>query len=440
MTPAGAAAEATGAGAAATETDVLVVGAGLAGLRCARVLDDAGLDVQVWEAGDAVGGRIRTDVVDGHRCDRGFQLLNPAYAAVRAWVDAPALGLQSFGAGVVAGTDEGRLLLGDPLRATRTLPSTLRHVAPRALDVLPLARWAAPLLRHPAGRHLAHHLTSGGDTDLRTALDRAGVHGLLRRVLDRFLSGVVLDDSGATSSAFALLLLRSFLTGVPGLPAQGMQALPEQLAAPLGARVRLAHRVERVGPAGPRGVLVEGPAGSVRARRVVVATDGVDAAGLTALEPVRTRGVVTTWFATDEPVGLRSATEARMLHVDAREVPAGPLVNTAVVSAAAPTYAPEGSHLVQGSALLRRGTAPATDGEIRRHAGLLLGVDTSSWRVVVRHEVEHALPAQPAPLAARRRQALDSGVVVCGDHRDTASIQGALVSGDRAARTVLADL
>ena len=77
--------------------DVVVVGAGLAGLQCARLLEQHGLDVVVLEASDGVGGRVRTDVVDGFRCDRGFQVLNPAYPELRRSVDVPALGLQKIG-------------------------------------------------------------------------------------------------------------------------------------------------------------------------------------------------------------------------------------------------------------------------------------------------------------------------------------------------------
>jgi DNA ligase-1 len=122
-----------------------------------------------------------------------------------------------------------------------------------------------------------------------------------------------------------------------------------------------------------------------------------------------------------------------LLHVDARRTPAGPLVNAAVVSRAAPSYAPPGRHLVQGSALLRDGHDADA---MRRHAGDLLGVDPSGWEVVARHEVPDALPAQPTPFSTARPVRHDD-LVVCGDHRDTGSIQGALVSGQRAADAVL---
>ena len=60
-------------------SDVLVVGAGISGLVAAVELKRRGFSVQVLEASDNVGGRIRTDVVDGFLLDRGFQVLLTAY-------------------------------------------------------------------------------------------------------------------------------------------------------------------------------------------------------------------------------------------------------------------------------------------------------------------------------------------------------------------------
>ncbi len=402
--------------------DVVVVGAGLAGLRCAQVLSSAGRDVVVLEASDGVGGRIRTDRIDGFLVDRGFQLLNPAYPAVRRWVDVDALGLQPFGAGVAARTETGLAVLGHPLRNPALIPSTLRVTGRRPQEVAALARWAAPLLRPRPGHELVDVLERRADVDRRTALDRAGVDGLLRRVVDRFFAGVLLEDDGSTADRFALLLTWMFVRGVPALPRDGMAALPAQLAAPLGDRIRLGQAVRRV-----TGTSVETDDGTWAAGRVVVATGAPEAAGLTGVPVPATKGVVTVWWATPD------APDTDLLHVDARATPTGPLVNTAVVSRAAPSYAPPGRSLVQGSALSQDGGD--TD-EMRRHAGDLLGVDPAGWEVVARHEVPHALPAQPVPFSTTR-PVRHGDVVVCGDHRDTGSIQGALVSGQRAAEALL---
>lgn len=412
------------------ETDVVVVGAGLAGLRCATELVAEGLDVVVLEASDDVGGRIRTERVDGFQVDRGFQLLNPAYPAVRRWVDTDALRLGTFEAGVAALTERRLLRLGHPLRAPGLLGATVRGVGGELGGVPGLLRWLRPLAHRPGRSHLAA-VTRRPDTTLAASLDEAGVSGTLRRVLEGFFAGVLLDDSGTTSAAYARLLTATFLAGNPGLPAAGMQAFPRQLAAPLGSRVRTSTPVREVRPTSG-GFTVTTDGGPTTCRRVVVATGQVEAAGLTGVPDRGTHGVVTHWYAAAE-----EPTTHRVLHVDARARPTGPLVNTAVVSHAAPTYAPPGWHLVQASALVGPGRPTPSEPAMRRHAAELLGADDfAAWGSVARHEVTHALPVQAAPLQVAQPVVLDDGVVVCGDHRDTASIQGALVSGHRAARHV----
>ena len=409
------------------EADVVVVGAGLAGLRCAGVLAEAGLEVVVLEAADAPGGRIRTDRVDGFLVDRGFQVLNPAYPAVRRWVDVDALQLQPFGAGVAAVTDERRTALGDPLRAPRLLAPSVRTALGAPKDVAALLRWAGPLLRPRRGTRLSQVVARRDDVDRATALDRRGVDGVVRRVLDQFLSGVVLEDDGSTADRYVLLLAWMFARGVPSLPTAGMQALPAQLARPLGDRLRLGHRAETVGATS-----VVTDQGTWLARRVVVATGAGEAHRLTGVPVPPTKGVTTLWWSAPE------APESALLHVDARRTPVGPLVNAAVVSRAAPSYAPAGRHLVEASALRGPGREP-DEATMRRHAGDLLGTDPTPWEVVARHDVRDALPAQPAPFSEQRPVEVGE-LLVCGDHRDTGSIQGALVSGQRAADAVLAGL
>ncbi|MDP9982502.1 phytoene dehydrogenase-like protein [Pseudarthrobacter oxydans] len=404
--------------------DVLVVGAGLAGLQCARELQAAGREVQVWEASDDVGGRIRTDRVDGFLVDRGFQVLNPAYPAVRRWVDVEALALQSFGAGLRVRRQDSLAVLAHPVREPGLILQTLRSglLHPRA--VAGLLRWAAPAF---AG----HRRHRGSDVPLRQALDRAGCAGELRRAVDQFLAGVLLEDEGSTSNDFALQLVRVFATGVPGLPRDGMQALPRQLADTLTTPVRTSTRVESINPDGDS-FLVTAADSRLRASHVVLAADPVNAARLAGGDVPAMKGVLTHWFAADT-----APSAVDMLHVDARAHPGGPLVNAAVISNAAPSYAPAGRHLIQTSALLGPGRPDPTDDDVRRHAADLFSASTAGWDLVARHEVRQALPLQPPPLRSGQPMGGLSGLVICGDHRETASINGALVSGHRAALAIL---
>jgi glycine/D-amino acid oxidase-like deaminating enzyme len=409
------------------DAEVLVIGAGLAGLRCAGMLARAGRDVRVWEASDAIGGRVRTDVIDGFRCDRGFQVLNPAYPELKRALDISALNLQPFGAGVAVRRATDAAVWVHPLRAPAKVPAMLAAGGLGPKDVLAVARWAAA-----AARPATLKRRDRTDTTLREALDRAGVAGELRRVVDRFLAGVLLEDTGATSNAFALLLVRMFVLGVPALPADGMQALPRELATGLEGRITLQRTVTGLRRDGASWRVTDGEQ-EIRAQHVVVATDPVTAGRLAGLEVPPMHGVVTDWWAADEvPSG------PPMLWVDGRAPAAGPVLNTAVISAAAPGYAPAGRHLIAASALLGRdGSAPA-EAVLRAHAADVLGADGARWEPVTRHVVARALPAQAPPLSVRRPVRTDAGPWVCGDHRDTASIQGALVSGRRAAEAILA--
>ncbi|QNE22045.1 FAD-dependent oxidoreductase [Kribbella qitaiheensis] len=396
-------------------TDVVVVGAGLAGLNCAVALEAKGLSVTVLEASDAVGGRVRTDLVDGFRCDRGFQLLNPGYPAVQRYVDVAALDLQPFAAGVAVAGHGRTAVVADPRRNPELIGRSLLSGYVRPAELARLAAWARP------GLGSVRRLLDRPDESLADSLDAAGVNGRLRtEILEPFLAGVLASNDGSTSAAFVRLLLRAFLLGTPSLPAAGMTALPEQLAARLHEPVRLGVPAISVG-AGPS---VQTSDLKLEARAVVVATD--PAAELVPLRRPRMKGLSTYWFATDE-----APRSDKLLVVAGNQD--GPIVNTTVISNAAPTYAPPGRHLVQATTLW---PTDAVESEVRIQLSRLYGQSAGAWDLVVRHDIPAALPEQPAPLAARQPVDLGNGLFVAGDHRDTASIQGALVSGRRAANAV----
>ncbi|GAB3127928.1 flavin monoamine oxidase family protein [Glaciibacter psychrotolerans] len=420
------------------DTDVIVIGAGLAGLQCARRAERSGHSVIVLESEATIGGRVRTDSVDGFLCDRGFQLLNPAYPAVRDWIDVPALGLQKFGVGVVVRTGETSTTLAHPLRHPRFALETLRsELTPRS-DLVALARWLGPTLLRPSrASHAAR------DQTLHESLDEAGLTGRFRRdVLDTFLAGVLADSTGTSSANYVRLLMRYFALGAPGLPRAGMQALPEQMAASLAEPVRLGAAARTVREA-PGGIEVTTDHETIRGRIAVVAVGPADVAELTDLPAPATHGLTTWWFrATDrpqaQPPGVLSGGPFLML--DATRPgggPAGSIWNAAVISDVAPSYAPPGETLVQATTLLDRPDGLAGEGDVRRDLERLYRTSTRHWEVLVHHVVPHALPAQPPPLGDRRPRWTGDRVLVTGDHRGTGSIQGALVAGDRAARAVI---
>jgi len=412
--------------------DVVVVGAGLAGLCAALPLVEAGLDVLVLEASDAVGGRVRTDRVDGLLLDRGFQLHNPAYPEAHRVLDQAALELRPMMAGLQVATGSRRYRLVDPLRETAAVAASLGSLlAPlgRSTDQI---RFAAYAWR--ASRETPARLRERPDVDAQSALQAAGIgHGLIDTVLRPFFTGVLGEDELATSRRFLDLVLRSMVRGTPSLPAAGMSALPEQLAGRLPAGcVHLGATVDQVSA---EAVRVGGH--TVRASAVVVATAAPSAAELLAGLDVPAMHALTTWYhLADTEAHLLTAGRSVVV-VDGQR--RGPVVNTAVLTHTAPSYASGGRVLVSSTALGIRGGA-ATEADLRGHLGLLYGTDTRGWEPVAHYPIAAALPALPVGRPLQRAVKVASGAYVCGDHRETPSIQGAMVSGRRAATAVLADL
>jgi phytoene dehydrogenase-like protein len=394
---------------------VYVVGAGLAGLRCARRLHERGVTATVLEAADAVGGRVRTDRVDGFLLDRGFQVLLTAYPEARSVLDYRELELHPFYPGALVWTGGRFVTVADPFR--RRLDGLRTLVAPVGGlgDKLKLAS-----LRRRVVAGSLEELFARPETSTSQALARDGFsEEMVDRLLRPLFGGLLLDRELGASSRMFEFLYRMLALGDAALPTRGMGAIPEQLAngLPPGC-VRLGQKVTEVGDGG----LVLAAGERLRARAVVVATDGPTAAGLLGEgdAPVSSAACC-LYFAAD-----RAPIDEPVLVLDGDG--AGPVNHLSVPSAVAPTYAPAGRVLVLAAVL----------GQLADW----FGSSVVGWRHLATYQIPHAQPAQPpgALDPPARPVRVRPGVYVCGDHRDNASIDGALTSGRRAADAVLEDL
>ena len=377
-----------------SDPDVIVVGAGVAGLACARRLVAAGLTVAVLEASDGVGGRVRTDKVDGFLLDRGFQVLPTAYAEAQTFIDYDALDLRPFARGAVVRRGGRFHALADP-----------RHSPLAGLRAL-ASRSVKPGDAMALGRLLAR---DGPERTSAEVVAEAGLSDVGERLFVAFLRGIFLERELDTSSAFLEFVLGTFSRGPAALPARGMGAIAEQLADGLDVRLHT-----------PVADLRE-----LRADALVVA-----APGLLDEPDLRWNGVSCVYFEAPEP-----PYRGPWLLLDGDE--SGPVNNVTVLTEVAATYAPPGRALVSASVL---GGAEPDLTAVRRQLAGWFGASVGDWRHLCTFAISHALPAYRAGGSLARPARVEDGIYACGDHRLHPSLDGALRSGRLAADAVIADL
>ena len=406
------------------EVDVLVVGAGLSGLSCARRLDADGVDVRVLDASDAVGGRIRTDDVDGFRLDRGFQVLLTAYEELQSQLDLPQLDLKPFTPGSIVWTGTGLETLGDPFRNPSTTLASARARVGTLDDKLRVAWLRRRLLASPADQAFV-------GTEHST-LEELRSEGFSEEFIDQFfrpfLGGVFLERALDTSASLFRYYFRCFAAGDAAVPAGGMQRLPEQLAAPLEDRVHLNVGVRHA--ENGRVILDDGT--EIRAGEIVLATDAASASQLGGPDAPEFKATVTSYF-----VAPTAPISEALLVLDGEGT--GPANHVAVMSNVSDAYAPEGHHLVAVSGVDDAANDPdAFPTSAKAQLTRWFGPDVAGWKHLRTYHIPHALPRHPAGFSdARPPSRRDDGLWSAGDYTDFGAIQGALRSGRTTAETIL---
>src|SRR5918999_3100676 len=258
---------------------VIIVGAGLAGLTCAKVLSGRGAQVSVFESSDGVGGRVRTDEGDGFLLDRGFQVYFTSYPVSRRHLDHSKLDLRAFDPGAIVHREGKRTVLSDPIRDPKSLVPTLLSDAASPADKLRTASLAAKIL--PGTATAAGEEDGGADASTLEYLQASGLSELYIDSFYRpFFGGVFLSRSLYTSSRVFRFTFRMLATGKTVIPARGMGEIPRQLAThlPIGT-IRLNSPVDFLLRDGDRAAGVKTGCEEHEANAVVVATDAPTAGG-----------------------------------------------------------------------------------------------------------------------------------------------------------------
>ena len=410
--------------------NVIIIGAGLAGLACARELVQQGYQPLVLEAADAPGGRVRTDVHEGFRLDRGFQVLQTAYPEARRQLDYAALDLRPFRPGALIRWQGRFHRLGDPWRHWSDALPTLFSPIGTLADKVRIAWVRRRVLQSTLAELYARPETTALEALRAAGLSDRMINGFLRP----FLAGVFFDEELTVSSRAFAFVFRAFAAGDTALPAQGMGAIPAQLAAGLPSdTLRLNCRVERLDA--PVVLLASGE--RLTAPAVVIATDGFETARLLA-EPSWPGARATTclYFAAPEP-----PVREPLLVLNGEG--AGPINSLVVPSVLSPAYAPPGQALVTVNVL----GDPAGDDHallaaVSQQLRDWFGPGVEAWRRLRIYRIARALPLQTPPVSFPETFSplVRPGLFVCGEYRSAPSIQWALASGRHTGEAVAAVL
>jgi phytoene dehydrogenase-like protein len=400
--------------------DVAVVGAGLAGLSAARLLRERGRQPHVFEASDGVGGRVRTDEVDGFLLDRGFQVLLTAYPELHEQFDVDALELKAFDPGALVWLRGKGHVVSDPFRRPTTALATATAPVGSLTDKVRIAG-----LRHRVRRGAPSRLLRGEDVSTGQMLRDTGFSPrMLQRFFVPLIGGIQLDPELTASRRMFDIVFRMLADGDAAVPALGMGRISAQLASHLPAEsIHLSAPVTSVDSDG----ITIGGDKRVRAQAVLVATDGPAASILTGLPTVKSRSVSCVYFAADTP-----PTDSKLIVLDGTAC--GPALNIAVMSNVSRHYAPPGRHLV--AAAVPGVVEGDLEHEVRDQLTRMFGSQVGSWTHLRTYRIPHGQPDQSPPFSPKKAVHLRDNLFVGGDHRDTASIQGALFSGRRCAEAI----
>lgn len=405
-----------------TISPVLIVGGGMAGISCARYLHEASIPFLLCESQERLGGRIQSDTKEGFILDRGFQVLLTSYPEIRKLLDYRNFPVRPFFPGAVIWTGEGFHRIADPFRRPMAALSGLFAPVGSLRD-----KYLVLQLRFEAMRGSLSRIWELPEVSSLQYLSEFGFSDrFIRSFFKPFLGGVFLDRALATSSRMMLFVIRMFGAGMAVLPARGMGALPQQIAAPLPKQcIRVDARVNQVRQ--DHIVLESGEA--LKGSAVVIAADGVTAEIWGA--PRRAwRGTTCVYFAASQPPW-------RSPDLLLNGSGTGQITSVVVLSNIAPEYAPIGKSLISVS-IPECTSDPDTvlEARVRGELGAWFGAPVDTWQFLRAYRIPEALPEQlSVPLGGG---VLDThGAMVCGDYCAQGSINGALASGRVAAERII---
>lgn len=405
-------------------TEVLIIGAGIAGLTAAKVLKAAGRRIMILEASDVIGGRVRTDEINGFLLDRGFQVLLTAYPEARRFLDYKALDLRIFRPGALILYEKGITAVGDPLRRPASLFSTLFSRVGTFADKLRMLRLKLKLQRKSVA-----DIFAGPETTTLAYLEQQGFsEGMIRQFFRPFMTGIFLESELRTSSRMFAFVFKMFSEGSAAVPAGGMGMIPRQLAEDLSAgELLLNERVTAI----EEGQVLTAAGKSYLSDYVLVATDELHLPEPFRRQVARWKTVVSLYFTAEsppftQPIIALNALKNKLVN------------NVAVMNQVSPLYGGDSRALISVSVV--RDVSHWSDAELQAQVLAELArwyPEALNWRHLKTYRIGYALPDDSQVRNEPETVSLTARCFICGDHLMNGSLNAAMKSGRLAAEAIL---
>ena len=405
--------------------DAIIVGAGIAGLTAARHLDEYNLKTLVIEASDRVGGRVKTDEQEGFKLDRGFQVLLTAYPEARRHLDYDALNLHYFNPGALCFNHKRKFRVRDTNRDQKGVFTMPFSPVGNFMDKLRIAKANARL----RSTGLETIFKEKESTTYQYLRKRGFSKKIIERFFRPFLSGIFLEQELSTSSRMFEFVFKMFGEGQAALPAQGMEAIPQQLKSKLQrCEFRFHSPVKTV----HKGAVELQSGEHIRGKQVIVATPPED---LLPQMQGSTQWNGTACFYFSAP---RSLLKSKVIALSYRKE--GLVNNFAVLSDVAPDYSPDDQALVVVN--LRSNpqrSVEKTTTAIKEELKPVFGKNVEQLRYLKDYWIPRALPV-PDSFQYKNsfeESRVQDGIYLAGDHLLNPSLNAALISGENAAKALV---
>lgn len=406
---------------------VVIIGAGIAGLTCAKYLKEKGISSIILEASDAVGGRVRTDKTDGFLLDRGFQIFLSSYPEAQQLLNYESLQFKEFESGAIIRKNGQFYSMPNPLKHPLSAPQALLAPIGSLRDKLKILQLS---MQVKSAANASFFQEQGAYSTLDFLHQFGYSDKIIHTFFRPFFSGIFLEKELQTSSLFFQFLFKQFATGQVVIPANGMQAIAEQIASHIPVEdIRLNSRVKTI-----EGNTIQLETGEIiEASTIVVATDAKQANRWYSTLPSIEFNETTCLYFT----APKSPLSKSMLAINAD---ADGLVNhIAVLSDIAPSYAPAGKSLISVN-LVGPSKLSYTELTQQVHSEMIqwFGNEAKSWQHIRTYHIPHALPQYKLESPKNMTLKINESTYLCGDYTRNPSLNGAMQSGREAADMIFA--